>query len=107
MDVPKVPVAWMETLCHRKPVETIMRMYSMAAASSSGDRHFCSSIPPGHTLPLDLLVLGDQGTDVHAAAADVGAPGPAPEQPPRAQNLHHLRAATADGGDQNTANSIC
>jgi len=49
--------------------------------------------PAGAHLPLDLLVLGDHGADVRAADAGGGAPGPAPEQPPGARNLHHLRCS--------------
>ena len=39
----------METSCHCQPVATLTRMYSTAAASSSGVRRFCTSIPPGRT----------------------------------------------------------
>lgn len=47
--------------------------------------------PARSHLPLDLLVLGDHGADVRAAGAAGRAPGPAPEQPPGARNLHHLQ----------------
>jgi hypothetical protein len=46
--------------------------------------------PTRPQLPLDLLVLGDHGVDVSAAACAAGAPGAVPEQTPRARNLHHL-----------------